>query len=636
MNSLPPSPPSPPATTQEHTPGDFSTPPSSAKSDSSGVSHHAAEHTTPSLPAQAAETERHPKGKRKRTTAQDKHILETAYRQDMKPDKAKRLAIVKQVSLNEKEVQIWFQNRRQNDRRKQRPLTSEEYMAITSGIMQVVSSDPPSHSSPRAAEDMGLSSSQSLPQPTPEERTTTPMSSPDLGPWLPGKSCGYPAESRPAAAQPADPAISQTPSPHDQGPGRALQLTQSFPSSVGFISNRWNARSSFSTPSSFTREDNDDSVRLDSFAPSSCPSTTATPLLPGIQHASSSQSQCRLSLSLDGKAEIRLGGSPSPPRASSSRLSDLAQLFGPGPDPFLRGSQRQGLRRTQSAYENVKLPPIRSLTDHTPIMTPSVPRLSRGRSRDVTAWERACDKENHEDELSIHAKHESRGSAVAAISLIRSTSNSSSILQPNNSKRNTPTSKPSARSGVKKSKFSRANSSVARMQSAITRDSPSLKPVELEPGREDGDPKKIKVSTLLAASGNESDKENWSPDEDGNPSVASAIRHAGRRPLPSAAPRNPRRTMGRVLDDKKGPAFLSGRASTAPSGRKAKGAIGGGQLEIFEDGGGGGGAESRGSTATTRDQDVERFMRGEEVSPSKKPDIDCIAGLLSLSQGRWR
>lgn len=40
--------------------------------------------------------------------AQDKHILETAYRQDMKPDKAKRLAIVKQVSLNEKEVQVCF------------------------------------------------------------------------------------------------------------------------------------------------------------------------------------------------------------------------------------------------------------------------------------------------------------------------------------------------------------------------------------------------------------------------------------------------------------------------------------------------------------------------------------------------
>jgi hypothetical protein len=35
------------------------------------------------------------------------------------------------------------------------------------------------------------------------------------------------------------------------------------------------------------------------------------------------------------------------------------------------------------------------------------------------------------------------------------------------------------------------------------------------------------------------------------------------------------------------------------------------------------------------DQDVDKFMRGE-VSPSKKGDLDCIQGLLSLSQGTWR
>jgi hypothetical protein len=37
-----------------------------------------------------------------------------------------------------------------------------------------------------------------------------------------------------------------------------------------------------------------------------------------------------------------------------------------------------------------------------------------------------------------------------------------------------------------------------------------------------------------------------------------------------------------------------------------------------------------------REDDVERFMRGGDVSPSKKPDMDCVAGLLSLSQGAWR
>jgi hypothetical protein len=36
-----------------------------------------------------------------------------------------------------------------------------------------------------------------------------------------------------------------------------------------------------------------------------------------------------------------------------------------------------------------------------------------------------------------------------------------------------------------------------------------------------------------------------------------------------------------------------------------------------------------------RDDEVSRFMCGD-VSPSKKGDMDCVAGLLSLSQGAWR
>jgi hypothetical protein len=33
--------------------------------------------------------------------------------------------------------------------------------------------------------------------------------------------------------------------------------------------------------------------------------------------------------------------------------------------------------------------------------------------------------------------------------------------------------------------------------------------------------------------------------------------------------------------------------------------------------------------------EVEKFMCGE-ISPSKKGDLDCVQGLLSLSQGNWR
>jgi hypothetical protein len=82
---------------------------------------------------QSNTSERHPKGKRKRTayvvhpsrdllnavgdgqslttfppcsSAKDKAILEAAYNANPKPDKAARLDIVQRVSLNEKEVQV--------------------------------------------------------------------------------------------------------------------------------------------------------------------------------------------------------------------------------------------------------------------------------------------------------------------------------------------------------------------------------------------------------------------------------------------------------------------------------------------------------------------------------------------------
>ncbi|KAF2397869.1 hypothetical protein EJ06DRAFT_532869 [Trichodelitschia bisporula] len=60
--------------------------------------------------------------KRRRTSPEDQKILEAEYARNSKPDKAARMAIVSKVALGEKEVQIWFQNRRQNSRRKSKPL----------------------------------------------------------------------------------------------------------------------------------------------------------------------------------------------------------------------------------------------------------------------------------------------------------------------------------------------------------------------------------------------------------------------------------------------------------------------------------------------------------------------------------
>ena len=262
------------------------------------------------------------------------------------------------------------------------------------------------------------------------------------------------------------------------------------------------------------------------------------------------------------------------------------------------------------------------------------PRLTRGRSRDVHAWEYVCDVENREDALTLQAESESSGSAIAAISLLRSTSSSGSLgaLQPSSSvKRNAPTSRASTRQNpAKKPRLGRAASSVARLQSDHGFDKPSG------------------ASLFLSPSGNESDKENWSPDGESNPRYRlqqHALSEAGEdeiigKPLPAGScaqlnKSNLRRTPARPLHASRSPSMNS-RANTAPLfGRHKERGEKRGQtsLEIFEDAVSA--TPSRAPATVVKDDEVERFMRGE-VSPSKKGDAVAVAGLLSLSQGNWR
>lgn len=62
------------------------------------------------------------------------------------------------------------------------------------------------------------------------------------------------------------------------------------------------------------------------------------------------------------------------------------------------------------------------------------------------------------------------------------------------------------------------------------------------------------------------------------------------------------------------------------------------RLEIFEDSP----PRTVQRAGKGEDEEVERFMRGDMagignlVTPAKKCDVDAVAGLLSLSQGKWR
>ncbi|KAI5287315.1 hypothetical protein KEM54_006080, partial [Ascosphaera aggregata] len=57
-------------------------------------------------------------------STQDHATLEKVYLKNHKPNKATRAEIAQKVSMNDREVQIWFQNRRQNDRRKAKNILS--------------------------------------------------------------------------------------------------------------------------------------------------------------------------------------------------------------------------------------------------------------------------------------------------------------------------------------------------------------------------------------------------------------------------------------------------------------------------------------------------------------------------------
>jgi hypothetical protein len=223
------------------------------------------------------------------------------------------------------------------------------------------------------------------------------------------------------------------------------------------------------------------------------------------------------------------------------------------------------------------------------------------------------------DDLTKLAESESNGSALAAIKLLRSTSNGS-ILQPSGSKRNATVLKQAQRPhNAKKLKLTKSHSI-----SGLSALEKQALPIKVESAIEEDEctsSKKLKVSMLVSPSG-DSDKENWSPDEEGNPRLGAARRTV---PVAMAGAKAAAGRTDRVLQEQPTRHLLTAgsRANTAPSLAQRSPVKGGkNEIRIYEDG-------------RVFDKEVEKFMRGE-VSPSKKGDADCVAGLLALSQGNWR
>ncbi|KAI0515242.1 hypothetical protein F5B22DRAFT_194012 [Xylaria bambusicola] len=644
----------------------------------------------PPFPNQKADSEKHPKGKRKRTTSQDKTILEAAYNSNPKPDKAARLDIVKRVSLNEKEVQIWFQNRRQNDRRKSRPLSPQEIEALRYGNgMRVLSSDAMPAAMEQMSASIALPNAAELPHSlvadistsvefgeasSPEDVVPQHRSQPSSPSIFGLSSSARDMRRHSEAAKNAS--AGTPPSPRVIRPeGESRPYVGASTTPIGYLANRWFTEDSFS--SSFTAERAGDdsfrkewesrpvigsrveigSSRLSSFSSST---SSAADHSPPVLQPQSSSSQIRLSLSLDGKAEL-VSALQSPPRPGSQLAPNAETL----PPVF----SNRTLQRSRSAVSSITLPPISTLTKN---LGTHFPPLARGRSRDVHAWESCCEADTR-DELTRQAENESSGSAIAAISLVRSSSSSASlsnlihnhhshpqppshpgILQPNPGKRNTfnMTRGPLDR----KPKLARAKTSPPLARYVSLEEVRKAVEVEDEEGHLEPEKKKRKKQAnqfdILSPSG-DSDKENLSPDEDGNPGRQHPLPppETGASPTKVMAPlpRNPRR-VGRILGEQDAATkrlFLHdsmdarnrimSRASTAPTQGQRQRKFGEAAVAIFEDGENMPRDRKREIVPREgkRAEDVEHFMRGE-LSPSKRPDMDCVAGLLSLSQGNWR
>ena len=285
----------------------------------------------------------------------------------------------------------------------------------------------------------------------------------------------------------------------------------------------------------------------------------------------------RLSMSLDGKAQITTASdsSPSPPRIL------------PPPAPH---SLHTGLQRSRSA---ASLSEMRSFS---------------GRARDARTWEFFCDSDTR-NALSAQAEQEQSGSALGAIGLIRSSSQRA--LTPNPSKRNAILQRAGS---TKRAKLS--NAPVQKQKQKLTRASSSAARMQQGNGKVLGDCTSLsKPSQQMAGQGGrvengDSDKENWVPGTQ-SPGVR-------RRPQGGQA----------------GERHIMRDSTNFPSHSTSLGAILS-REKCSEDSGKAKYIEASDDLDPKLNGNGSAILKGEKVA-AREEDLDCVNGLLSLSQGLWR
>ena len=536
---------------------------------------------------------------------EDQAILEEEFDKNIKPDKAERTRIVERVALGEKEVQvyhartvtncprrahanaaaqIWFQNRRQSSRRKSRPLLPHE---IETRLRPGHSSQSPTSfpSSDNISEDTAISRSLTRSSPDIEAMMKDePMS--DLVLVQPATRndsirSAVKTEDTTEPRSGGEDIIVCDGTAAEQEQGRAVmeappKVVPATPAqSFPPFADSSSAVQAF-TSSSIARPMLSSEFTIPSSAPRRARDEDSPPPTKSLKRT---RSGVRLGMTSDGAAKILSPdeSSPSPPR-----LIATASFTG-------SSGMKDSFCSSQGSSEGF-----------------SLRRIPSGRSRDSRAWEFWCDSESRNG-LVKQAQQAQKGSAADAIGMLRS--NSRGPLTPTSSKPNIRSDRRDSYKRQKvgytprtKSGLQRATSAVGRLENQVVKEKSAFK----------SKPSKMSASFTALPPSSDSDKENDDP-------VPSAPIASRRRISPSKAPR--RRP---ILGESYTAPTVGAQNDASPAKQKDQKA-----KKIP--------ADEKDFVIATDDDEVREFMRGSgRKEAAEEDDLDCIQGLLSLSQGNWR
>lgn len=478
-------------------------------------------------------------------------------------------------------IQIWFQNKRQNDRRRSRPLGSA---ASPDGMSDSsLMSDPPSECGSSASENNNISPEQQQHEPQQQDEgpatedvqtavaigniPSTIAIGPDASSTVlcDSQSTVVSATVPPSEAMPSIEAPTQETAPTEPSNTQTAPFPSQDRAEKGELRDSWisNRRSA-----SFKASEENDEEPVE-VPPSAQPVSSTQPVEEELppRKLRPSNSFVRLSMA-DGNARVITDAdkTPSPPQAKS--------------DPATHAKAATGLSRSYSAASlNDRFaaaasgePPSKIRRTHSTI----------GHSRNSRTWEFWCDADaRNSTSLTARAHQEETGDAADAIGLLRA---SRRVLERNQRLQNTPTlsrgesARTPGSSIAKKSRkpLQRASTTHGRLQSKSSKKSGGGQ-----------------FEDLLAQP--ESDKENWEPD------MPKSSRQRQQK-----APRRGRRVLQENLD------IMSQSNSLGAMMARERG-------KVFDD--------------PEQDDELREFMSGDVNSAE---EVAGVEGLLKLSQGNWR